>query len=128
MEEEAALNEPLTVKKSTALTLDPHGLNLETFTFYLIVLMVLFIMNCLLALYLSYLNSLFLMWDVISAQLDIMYEPFVSFLAGIGAQLLSAYGSQALSIFGLCLILAIVMLIRSVRVTTKSLWMSMDLC
>ena len=119
MEEEGtALNEPLSVKKPTAITLTT--LNILFLGVLLTLLMVLFIIHCLLALFLSYFNSLYLMGDVISARFNIIYEPFVTFLAGIGAQLLS--------IFGLCLILAVVMLIRSGRVTTKSLWMSMMVC
>jgi hypothetical protein len=122
MEEEAALNEPLSVKKSTALTLKTFTLS---FLGVLTLLMVLFLINCLLALLLSSYNAMFLMRDVISARIGIIYGPTATFFAGIGAQLLSVYGSQALSIFGLCLIPAVVMLIRLRRVTMKSLWISM---
>lgn len=123
MEEEAALLEHLTVKKSTALTLKTFTLLL--FKGVLAPLMVLFIMSCLLAFFLSFLNSYFLMNDLISARVGIIYEPIATFLAGIGAQLLSEYGSQALSIVGLCLILAVVMLIQTGRVKLRSLYMTM---
>jgi hypothetical protein len=121
MEEEAALNEPLSVKKSTAWTLKTFTL---LFLGVLTLLMVLFLINCLLALLLSSYNAMFLMGDVLSARIGIIYGPTATFVAGIGAQLLSEYGSQALSIFGLCLIVAVVMLIRLRRVTMKSLWIS----
>ena len=122
MEEEAALNEPLSVKKSTAFTFKTCT---HLFLVVLTLLMVLFLMNCLLAMPLSIFNAMFLMLDVISARFDIIYGPTATFVAGIGAQLLSEYGSQALSIFGLCLIVAVVMLIRLRIVTMKSLCISM---
>ena len=79
MEEEAASNEPLLLKKSKALTL-------ETFTFFLILLMALFITTCLLALILSFLNSYILMSDLISARVGIIYEPITTPLAGIRSE------------------------------------------
>ena len=121
MEEGAVLSEPLAVKKPAALNLNTRIL---TFLETLIILMFLFLINCLLALLLFSWNASFLMGTEISARYGTIDGPISTTLAGIGAQLLSEYGSQTLSIFGLCLILAVAMLIRTGRVTMMSLCMT----
>jgi hypothetical protein len=98
MEEGAVLNEPLAVKMSAVLTLKTR---IITFLEPLIILLFLYLINCLLALLLLAWNTSFLMGTEISARYGIIDGPVSTSLAGIGAQLLSEYGSQTLAIFGL---------------------------
>jgi hypothetical protein len=118
MDPNVALHEPLVIEVSMKVKRTRALSNL------ILCLFALFLLNFLLALYLSFINAYFVMSDRIRSRVFMILRPTAAYLSGVVVQIYSFFGSQALSIFGLGLILALVVLNRTGRVTIKRLFMS----
>ena len=119
MEPDHSLNEPLAIEQSAVAKLRAGPVCYMNAVSS-------FIVFCL---YNFFLAVMLLTWcasttmrDNFGIRLKTMYKPTFTFLFGICVQIQSVCGSQALSIFGLCLILRLVELKRTERATVVGIY------
>ena len=109
MDPDHSLHEPLAIEKSAYAKLRAGPVSYMNAVSYFIVFC---LYNFLLAVILMSWNASTMMLDNIGERKRTMYEPTFTFLVGICVQIQSVCGIQALSIFGLCLILGLVVLLN----------------
>ena len=121
MDADSSLHEPLAIKQSIDAKLMAGPVNYMNAASSFIVFC---LINFFLALTLLFWFVSFMMKDIIGERTWTMYGPTFIFLLGICVQIQSACGSQALSIIGLCLILGLVVLKWTGRVTVVGISVS----
>ena len=109
MDPDHSLYEPLAIEKSAVAKLRAGPVSYMNAVSCFIVFC---LCNFYLAVILLSLNASTMMLDNIGERMRTMYEPTCIFLFGICVQIQSVCGIQALSIFGLCLILGLVVLLN----------------
>ena len=122
MDADRSLHEPLAMKQPTDAKLRAGPVNyMDAVSSFIVFCLI----NFFLAVILLFYNSVFMMPEnILRERMWTMYGPTFNFLFGICVHIQSVCGSQALSIIGLCLILGLVVLKWTGRVTVVGISVS----